>query len=181
MTDRIDDKKERTSARHASPGARRRCSGGARRRRPSLQSISRRAVTRAASATSGDRPFEILFAIYPNGTLLDFAGTERSIHENTEHEDPLASSRRRGGDFEHGVVFGKTEQLRRHLDHRSHLCAGRPDLTSMMKPDMLGHTVDSQTTRKYATSVRTGLAHSRRVGGAQRQTQRGATGRASIC
>ncbi len=58
--------------------------------------------------------------------------------------------------LEHGVVFGKTERLA-DISTTDLICVpGGLDLTSMMKPDMLGHIRRLSDHAKYVTSVCTG-------------------------
>jgi transcriptional regulator GlxA family with amidase domain len=109
-----------------------------------------------AAAASSDRPFEILFAIYPNGTLLDFAGPNEIFTRVPNTRVRFASPAGGAVTLENGVVFGKSERLS-DIASTDLICVpGGPDLTSMMTPEVLGHIRRLSDGAKYVTSVCTG-------------------------
>jgi transcriptional regulator GlxA family with amidase domain len=114
------------------------------------------AAGRADTSASGDRPFEILFAIYPNGTLLDFAGPNEVFTRIPNTKVRFASPAGGAVTLEHGVVFGETERLSDVVKTDLLCVPGGSNLSSMMKPEMLGHVRRLADGAKYVTSVCTG-------------------------
>ena len=114
-------------------------------------------VSRAAeSAASGSRPFEILFAIYPKGTLLDFAGPNEVLSRIPNTKIRFASPAGGTVVLEHGVQFGVTERLADVASTDLICVPGGNDLTAMMTPEILGHIRRLSASSKYVTSVCTG-------------------------
>jgi transcriptional regulator GlxA family with amidase domain len=156
VTDRTENKNDKNE--RASGVSRREALmlGGVAAATAILGASAPRIARAAATATSSDRPFEILFAIYPNGTLLDFAGPNEVFTRIPNTKIRFASPAGGAVTLEHGVVFGNTERLA-DIASTDLICVpGGPDLTSMMKPDMLAHVRRLSDGAKYVTSVCTG-------------------------
>ncbi len=120
---------------------------------PTASSAANASANASAGATA---PIEILFAIYPNGTLLDFAGPNEVFTRIPNVKIRFASPAGGLVTLENGVVFGKTERLA-DVARTDVLCVpGGPDLSSMRTPEMLGHIRRLADGAKYVTSVCTG-------------------------
>lgn len=118
----------------------------------SLPTASRAADASSSAAT----PIDILFTLYPNGTLLDFAGPNEVFARIPNVKIRFASPAGGPVTLENGVVFGKTERLA-DITHTDVLCVpGGPDLSSMRTPEMLGHIRRLAEDARYVTSVCTG-------------------------
>ena len=110
----------------------------------------------AATAAADEKPFEILFTVYPKGTLLDFAGPNEILSRIPNVRIRFASPA--GGDvtLEHGVVFGRTERLA-DIAATDLICVpGGPDLRAMTTPEVLGEIRRLAASARYVTSVCTG-------------------------
>ncbi|MBO1360199.1 DJ-1/PfpI family protein [Acetobacter sacchari] len=111
---------------------------------------------RAAVPGKGEKPIDFLFAIYPNGTLLDFAGPNEILSRIPNTKVRFASPEGGLVTLEKGVVFGPTEKLS-DVDKVDVICVpGALNLSAMMKPEMLGHVRRLSETARYVTSVCTG-------------------------
>jgi transcriptional regulator GlxA family with amidase domain len=113
-------------------------------------------VSFAADAAAGDRPFEILFAVYPKGTLLDFAGPNEVFARLPNTKIRFASPAGGAVTLENGLVFGATERLADVASTDLICVPGGPDLSAMMKPDVLSQIRRLSEGAKYVTSVCTG-------------------------
>jgi transcriptional regulator GlxA family with amidase domain len=113
-------------------------------------------IAGAAESTGSAKPFDILFAIYPGGTLLDFAGPNEILSRLPNTKVRFASPDGGPVVLEGGVVFGKSERLA-DVTNVDIICVpGGPDLSAMMKPKMLAHVRRISETAQYVTSVCTG-------------------------
>jgi transcriptional regulator GlxA family with amidase domain len=109
----------------------------------------------AESAASGAM-CEILFTIYPGGTLLDFAGPNEVFSRLPNTKVRFASPDGGPVVLEHGVVFGQSERLA-DVKTVDVICVpGGPDLSAMMRPDMLAHVRRISESARFVTSVCTG-------------------------
>jgi transcriptional regulator GlxA family with amidase domain len=110
----------------------------------------------ATSSASDTRPFEILFVVYPKGTLLDFAGPNEVLGRIPNTKIRFASPAGGTVTLQNGLVFGITERLS-DVAGTDLLCVpGGPDLTAMTTPEMLGEIRRLAAGAKYVTSVCTG-------------------------
>ncbi len=110
----------------------------------------------AAQTTDAAKPYDILFAIYPGGTLLDFAGPNEILSRIPNTKVRFASPDGGPVALENGLVFGESERLA-DVSNVDIICVpGGPDLRAMMKPEMLAHVRRISGTAKYVTSVCTG-------------------------
>jgi putative intracellular protease/amidase len=120
----------------------------------SLPSYSGAAGT--GPGASGGQPFEILFTIYPKGTLLDFAGPNEVFTKLPNTKVRFASPEGGLVTLENGVVFGQTERIA-DVARTDLLCVpGGPDLSAMRTSEMLGHVRRLAEGAKYVTSICTG-------------------------
>lgn len=111
---------------------------------------------RAGTVGKAEKPVEFLFAIYPNGTLLDFAGPNEILSRIPNTNVRFASPAGGLVTLEKGVVFGPTEKLS-DIDKVDVICVpGALDLSAMMKPEILTHIRKLSETAQYVTSVCTG-------------------------
>jgi putative intracellular protease/amidase len=112
-------------------------------------------ATGPAGASAG-KPFDILIAIYPGGTLLDFAGPSEVFHRIPNTRIRFASPD--GGPvlLEYGVVFGNSERLADIESTDLILVPGGPDLTAPNKPEAQKQILRLAEGAKYVTSVCTG-------------------------
>ncbi|WP_062109348.1 DJ-1/PfpI family protein [Gluconobacter albidus] len=111
---------------------------------------------RAAVPGTAEKPIDFLFAIYPNGTLLDFAGPNEILSRIPNTQIRFASPEGGFVTLEKGIVFGPTEKLS-DIDKVDVICVpGALNLSAMMKPEMLGHVRRLSETARYVTSVCTG-------------------------
>ncbi|MQS00070.1 DJ-1/PfpI family protein [Gluconobacter aidae] len=111
---------------------------------------------RAAVLGTAEKPIDFLFAIYPNGTLLDFAGPNEILSRIPNTNVRFASPEGGLVTLEKGVVFGPTEKLS-DIDKVDVICVpGALNLSAMMKPEILGHVRRLSETARYVTSVCTG-------------------------
>jgi len=108
------------------------------------------------SAGSSTDPFDILFAIYPGGTLLDFAGPSEVFHRIPNTRIRFASYDGGPVPLEYGVVFGKSERLSDIEKTDLIMVPGGPDLTAPMKRESLAQIRRLADGAKYVTSVCTG-------------------------
>lgn len=113
-------------------------------------------VAQAAVTGEAEKPLDFLFAIYPGGTLLDFAGPNEILSRIPNTRVRFASPHGGLVTLEKGVLFGPTEKLA-DVSNVDVICVpGGPDLSAMMKPEMLAHVRRISETAKYVTSVCTG-------------------------
>ncbi|GAA4502479.1 DJ-1/PfpI family protein [Gluconacetobacter tumulicola] len=111
---------------------------------------------RAEAIGKTEKPIQFLFAIYPNGTLLDFAGPNEILSRIPNTKVRFASPDGGPVTLEKGIVFGPTEKLS-DINEVDVICVpGALDLSAMMKPEMLGHVRRLSETARYVTSVCTG-------------------------
>ncbi|MEN3166193.1 DJ-1/PfpI family protein [Gluconobacter sp. OJB] len=111
---------------------------------------------RAAVLGTAEKPIDFLFAIYPNGTLLDFAGPNEILSRIPNTNVRFASPEGGFVTLEKGIVFGPTEKLS-DIDKVDVICVpGALNLSAMMKPEILGHVRRLSETARYVTSVCTG-------------------------
>jgi transcriptional regulator GlxA family with amidase domain len=113
-------------------------------------------AVRAAAADEAGNPIVFLFAIYPGGTLLDFAGPNEILSRIPNTRVRFASPDGGLVTLEKGVQFGPTEKLG-EVGRVDVICVpGGPDLTAMMTPEILAHVRRLSGTARYVTSVCTG-------------------------
>jgi transcriptional regulator GlxA family with amidase domain len=113
-------------------------------------------VAGAAEAAASGAPCEIVFAIYPGGTLLDFAGPNEIFSRLPNTKVRFASPDGGPVVLEHGVVFGQSERLA-DITTVDVICVpGGPDLSAMMRPEMLAHVRRISDSARFVTSVCTG-------------------------
>jgi transcriptional regulator GlxA family with amidase domain len=110
----------------------------------------------AAVTGAAEKPYDILFAIYPGGTLLDFAGPNEILSRLPNTRIRFASPDGGPVVLENGLVFGKSERLADVSDVDIICVPGGPDLSAMMKPQVLAHVRRLSKTAQYVTSVCTG-------------------------
>ncbi|MCQ9154959.1 DJ-1/PfpI family protein [Acidomonas methanolica] len=111
---------------------------------------------RAGAAGKTGKPIDFLFAIYPNGTLLDFAGPNEILSRLPDTKVRFASPAGGLVTLEKGVIFGPTEKLS-DVQKVDVICVpGALDLSAMMKPEILRHVRRLSETARYVTSVCTG-------------------------
>lgn len=111
---------------------------------------------RAAVTDQAEKPVDFLFAIYPNGTLLDFAGPHEILTLLPNVKVRFASPAGGLVTLENGVVFGPTEKLA-DVTNVDVICVpGGLNLSAMMKPEILAHIKRLSETAQYVTSVCTG-------------------------
>lgn len=114
------------------------------------------AMARATETASGEPPFEIVFTIFPKGTLLDFAGPNEVFSRIPNTKIRFASPAGGPVTLENGVIFGESEKLS-DVSHADLLCVpGGPDLSAMMRPEVLAQVRRLADGAKYVTSVCTG-------------------------
>ncbi|GAN80575.1 transcriptional regulator AraC/glutamine amidotransferase [Acidocella aminolytica 101 = DSM 11237] len=111
---------------------------------------------RATTIDEAKKPVDFLFAIYPNGTLLDFAGPHEILTLLPNVKVRFASPAGGLVTLENGVVFGPTEKLTDVTDVDVICVPGGLNLSAMMKPEILAHIKRLSETAKYVTSVCTG-------------------------
>ncbi|GAN67788.1 DJ-1/PfpI family protein [Acetobacter orleanensis] len=110
----------------------------------------------AATIAQAEKPIEFLFAIYPNGTLLDFAGPNEILSRLPNTKVRFASPDGGLVTLEKGVTFGPTEKLS-DIERVDVICVpGALDLSAMMKPEILAHIRRLSESARYVTSVCTG-------------------------
>lgn len=114
------------------------------------------AMARAAETAPGGRPFEILFTIFPKGTLLDFAGPNEVFSRIPNTKIRFASPAGGPVTLENGVIFGESEKLSDIASIDLICVPGGPDLSAMMKPEALAEIRRLADGAKYVTSVCTG-------------------------
>ncbi|MBB2205914.1 DJ-1/PfpI family protein [Gluconacetobacter takamatsuzukensis] len=111
---------------------------------------------RAAAVGGTGKPIDFLFAIYPNGTLLDFAGPNEILSRIPNTRVRFASPAGGPVTLEKGIVFGPTEKLA-DVTKVDVICVpGALDLSAMMKPETLEHVRRLSEAAQYVTSVCTG-------------------------
>lgn len=105
---------------------------------------------------SADKPFDILFAIYPGGTALDFVGPNEvfSLVPNTRIR--FASPDGGAVHLQYGHVWGESERLADIERTDLLLVPGGPDLTAPNKPYAQKEILRLAQSAKYVTSVCTG-------------------------
>ncbi len=111
-----------------------------------------------AVASESAKPLEVLFAIYPEGTLLDFAGPNELLSRIPNTRVRFASPSGGMVKLEMGVQFGPTEKLA-DVGAVDVICVpGGPDLSAMMTAEMLAHVrrISRIAKERYVTSVCTG-------------------------
>lgn len=117
---------------------------------------SSRAAEAGPANSSNPPPFEIVIAIYPNGTLLDFAGPNEVFQRLQNTRVRFASPAGGPVTLEYGIVFGPTERLADVKSADLILVPGGPDLTAPMKPEVLAEIRRIADQAKFVTSVCTG-------------------------
>ncbi|MCU4160922.1 DJ-1/PfpI family protein [Acidiphilium sp. AL] len=110
----------------------------------------------AATINEAQKPVDFLFAIYPHGTLLDFAGPHEILTLLPNTKVRFASPAGGLVTLENGVVFGPTEKLADVTGVDVICVPGGLNLSAMMKPEILAHIKRLSETAKYVTSVCTG-------------------------
>jgi len=113
-------------------------------------------LRREALRSRSVAPLHIVIAIYPGGTLLDFAGPSEVFHRLPNTIIRFAS--REGGPvtLEYGVVFGRTDRLAEIEKTDLLLVPGAPDMTAAMTPEFLAQIRRLAESAKHVTSVCTG-------------------------
>ncbi|NHO29788.1 DJ-1/PfpI family protein [Acetobacter farinalis] len=113
-------------------------------------------VAHATTRAGAEKPIDFLFVIYPNGTLLDFAGPNEILSRIPNTRVRFASPAGGPVTLEKGIVFGPTEKLS-DIDKVDVICIpGALNLSAMMKPEILAHIRKLSESAQYVTSVCTG-------------------------
>nr|WP_105506198.1 DJ-1/PfpI family protein [Paraburkholderia sp. BL21I4N1] len=107
----------------------------------------------SAGILSPTDPLEIVIAVYPNGTLLDFAGPSEVFHWLPNTTVRYASLDGGPVTLEYGVVYGKTERLADIAKADLILVPGGSNLTAPMQPDYQAQIRRLADGAKYVTSV----------------------------
>jgi len=106
--------------------------------------------------SSTSKPFDILFAIYPNGTLLDFAGPNEVFALVPNTRIRFASPDGGPVRLQYGHVWGESERLADIERTDLLLVPGAADLTAPNKPDAQREILRLAQSAKHVTSVCTG-------------------------
>ena len=101
-------------------------------------------------------PLNIVIAVYPGGTLLDFAGPSEIFHRLPNTNIRYGSLDGGYVTLEFGVEYGKTERLADIEKADLILIPGGPDLTAPMRPEYQAQIRRLAVSAKYVTSVCTG-------------------------
>ncbi len=107
-------------------------------------------------ASANGKPFDILFAIYPDGTLLDFAGPNEVFSFVPNTRIRFASPDGGPVTLQNGWVWGKSERLADIEGTDLLLVPGGPDLTAPNKPAAQKEILRLAQGAKHVTSVCTG-------------------------
>ncbi len=114
----------------------------------------------AATPTPGllapDVPLDIVIAVYPRGTLLDFAGPGEIFHRLPNTRIRYASLDGGPVTLEFGVVYGNTERLADIGKADLLLVPGGSDLSAPTRPEYLAEIRRLADGARYVTSVCTG-------------------------
>lgn len=110
----------------------------------------------AVTANPKDPPFEIVIVVYPDGTLLDFAGPNEVFQRLKNTRVRFASPAGGPVTIEYGLVIGPTERLSDVKGADLILVPGGPDLSAPMKPEVLAEIRRIADRAKFVTSVCTG-------------------------
>ncbi|WCM24371.1 DJ-1/PfpI family protein [Paraburkholderia bryophila] len=100
-----------------------------------------------------DVPLDIVITVYPNGTLLDFAGPSEVFHWMPNTTIRYASLDGGPVTLEYGVVYGKTERLADVERADLILVPGGSNLTAPMQPAYQAQVRRLADGAKYVTSV----------------------------
>ncbi|NYH16419.1 DJ-1/PfpI family protein [Paraburkholderia bryophila] len=113
------------------------------------------ALAEAASTgtLSPSESFDIVIAVYPNGTLLDFAGPSEVFHWLPNTNIRYASLEGGPVTLEYGVVYGKTERLADIAKADLIMVPGGSDLTAPMQPAYQAQIRRLADGARYVTSV----------------------------
>ncbi|WP_035558263.1 DJ-1/PfpI family protein [Burkholderia sp. 9120] len=113
------------------------------------------ALAEAASTgiLSPTEPLDIVIAVYPNGTLLDFAGPSEVFHWLPNTNIRYASLDGGPVTLEYGVVYGKTERLADVAKADLIMVPGGSDLTAPMQPAYQAQIRRLADGARYVTSV----------------------------
>ncbi|SIO34730.1 DJ-1/PfpI family protein [Paraburkholderia phenazinium] len=113
------------------------------------------ALAQASSAgtLSPANPLDIVIAVYPGGTLLDFAGPSEVFHQLPNTNIRYASLNGGFVTLEYGVEYGKTERLADIDKAGLILVPGGSDLTAPMQPEYQAQIRRLADSAKYVTSV----------------------------
>lgn len=116
------------------------------------------ALAQSASGvgSAANAPFDIVIAIYKEGTLLDFSGPSEVFHRIPNTRIRFASLDGGPVQLEYGVVFGRTEKLADIAKTDLLLVPGGPDLREPMRPDYLAQIRRLAEGAQHITSVCTG-------------------------
>ncbi|MBR0642714.1 DJ-1/PfpI family protein [Plastoroseomonas hellenica] len=107
----------------------------------------------AAEGASEGRPFDILIALYPTFTLLDFAGVNEVFQRLTNVRVRLSSPNGGATTSDTHVVIGATERLA-DISSCDLICVvGGTDRSSMMTPEVHQELRRLAGSAKYVTSV----------------------------
>jgi putative intracellular protease/amidase len=98
-------------------------------------------------------PLDIVIAVYPGGTLLDFAGPSEIFHRLPNTNVRYASLDGGPVTLEFGVVYGKTERLADIGKAGLILVPGGSDLSAPMRPEYQAQILRLAESAKYVTSV----------------------------
>lgn len=110
----------------------------------------------AADPSAATRICEILFTLYPGGTLLDFVGPNEVFSRLPNTKVRFASPDGGPVVLEHGIVWGQSERLADVANVDVICVPGGSDLSAMMKPEMLAHVRRIAQSARFVTSVCTG-------------------------
>ena len=113
------------------------------------------ALAQAAGAQrlSSTDPLDIVIAVYPGGTLLDFAGPSEIFHRLPNTNVRYASLEGGYVTLEFGVVYGKTERLADIEKADMILVPGGSDLSAPMRPEYQAQIRRLAESAKHVTSV----------------------------
>ncbi|WGS54770.1 DJ-1/PfpI family protein [Paraburkholderia sp. D15] len=114
------------------------------------------ADTDSAPLLSPNDPLNIVIAVYPGGTLLDFAGPSEVFHRIPNTTVRYASVDGGPVTLEFGVVYGKTERLADIAKADLILVPGGADMRAAMRPEYLAQIRRLSESAKFITSVCTG-------------------------
>jgi transcriptional regulator GlxA family with amidase domain len=111
----------------------------------------------ARKESSVEQPFEIVFALYPGLTHLDFTGPHQFLCRIPNAHVTLASERGGEVESEHGMVFARTVPLAA-VDECDLLCVpgGFPATEVALRDGFVSHIRRLGQSARYVTSVCTG-------------------------
>lgn len=103
-----------------------------------------------------NEPFDIVIAVYPGGTLLDFAGPSEIFHRLPNTRVRFASLDGGPVTLEFGVLYGETDRLADIAKTDLLLVPGGSNMTVPMGPEYLAQVRRLADGARHVTSVCTG-------------------------